>query len=904
MTALTPSSYQPFLIGSGQAKTGLFSYLESWQAPEDAFDNIQDAYVNRGQVWKRDGQSFLGVLTYCSSQLLTYGNGGTNYAGSFSANTPRGAHVPILAGSVTVQTRVAAGPDATETYTDNGAGVLTGNLGGTGTINYTTGAWTINSAIAVNNGSPIMIDYTYTPTTATNPKMNVSVVAIAPGAPNPLTGTFGGVFTQNLPITPGSVFFVVDTTAGGPTTYFDDGVGNLRASLPAGPIVGTINYTTGAWAFVIPAADTAVAFSAIQMGLTPVANTAPIMGINQWNDEDNNTFQLVVEDTRRAAVYNLATNLFDPLCFVQETLFIVPPGVVSGVTIFDNAIAGTFVIPTFALIAPLSITLTLLNPLTGHPVASTLGTPGITTDDGAGGIVPTAYFTSGTVNYYTGEFKIILQNGAGGAGAGQINLAAGMAINVTFNLQNDYFFGDTSNFFNWINWEPSTNQIVTIPASPIPAGDTQPEESTQFQRGFLYLTNNFDPITLYRKGRLSRPAFAVQQANLGRGRNEILRALDVKTFASRLLIVRPTTTISDGNPDPQSIRWSAQFQPTNTVADIPGSGGELSAATSDWINSTKFLKDFNIVNMQNSVWTFRFTGSAFAPFVFFKINSTKNTSAPYGSIEFDDQITSMGSKGLIFCDGVAVDRYDWKIFDQFEDINADAFIQCFGQRFDILNQSWMLYPSDEVNALLSNKVLLHNYAEDSWATFNMALSCLGIGFGIKDFTWADFAPGGLANPAGDIVWGNLREEWASYLNQAESLRLLGGDFTGKVLQLNDGPTDNGTPITFNVTTKKYNPFAPQGVKAQFGYIDVYYTVNPLISLTFNFFIDNATDDTPPAFDKTIQLIGTNNAPYGWQRVFLNVQAAQLQWQMVDNGVAGFKILGMILWARPAGRLTQ
>jgi hypothetical protein len=218
----------------------------------------------------------------------------------------------------------------------------------------------------------------------------------------------------------------------------------------------------------------------------------------------------------------------------------------------------------------------------------------------------------------------------------------------------------------------------------------------------------------------------------------------------------------------------------------------------------------------------------------------------------------------------------------------------------------MLYPSEEADATLSNKVLLFNYLEESWATFNMNLSCLGLGFGVRDMTWADFAVGSVAEPLGK-TWQQATFPWNNYLEQKESLRLLGGDFTGHVFQLNDGATDAGTAITFNVTTKKYNPFAKDGVKAQFGYIDVYYTVNPAVILTFQFGIDNSEIDPflpDPDLLKTIVLTGTPDAEYGWQRIFVNVQTAQMQIKITDNGVSGFRILGMILWASPAGRLTQ
>ncbi len=965
------SSFKPFLIGSGKSETGLFQYYESWIKPEDAFDDIQDAYVNRGQIWKREGQTLLGRLKYCTTQVLAYADGSVGpYTGFMDniVNTPRGGHLPIVAGSVVVRTRHVVG-SITEIYSDNGIGGLTGNLGGVGTINYTTGQWSILSLIALRTSRPIMITYDFEPTTASNPHMNVSVVAIGTGAAGPYSGTF----TQNLPMKPNTVF-IVALQSNGEETYQDNGasvfVGSLGGSgtinystgawtfQPAGgntvlvesaiqvgfisdnqnitlftigtgdglagahtgtftqvtPLVagtisiiavqsngtenytdtglgtllgslggtGTINYTTGAWSFTPAGGATVTAASNIQLGIS-ANNLFAIMGINQWNDETNNTFKLTVEDTRRLSVFNQPNNTFDGVCEVAETLFILPSAVTPQTFMNFSATVGSYK-ATFPLIAPLSMVFTLINPVTGAEMDRT-------NDNGAGTIAGSVFFEStvgneGTVDYYTGDITVNL------TGA----LVSGWAVNVTFTLQNDYFFGDTSNFFNWTNWFYPTNLIPIadqiIDTTVTPNVVVRP---TQFHDGFLYLTNNFDPITLFNGTTLSRPAFAIQQRQLGLGKNEITKCLDIKTYSSRLIFIRPSTTLNNYLPDPQSIRWSAQFQPTNTVADIPGSGGELSAATSDWIQSAKFLKDFLVISFQNSHWNFRFTGNAFNPFVFFKIDSTKTTNAPYASLEYEDRITDIGTKGFNYCDGNSVDRYDVKVFDLYDDVNSEVFKQCFAMRFDALNQAWMVYPDMDNNDLLSSKIFLWNYMEDSWSVFNEPLSCLGLGFGIRDLTWA------MMNTT---TWAQSKDAWNSYLEQKESLRLLGGGHQGLVLQLNDGVTDVGVPINMQFTSKKYNPFSDQGMKASFGYLDIYYTVNPRVTLTFDFFLDN---NTAVAFTRQITLTGNPNNPntnYSWQRLFINVQAQFLQYKCSDDGVGGFRILGQLLWASPAGRLIQ
>lgn len=77
------------------------------------------------------------------------GAGGT---GPFAATL---AYVPVRAGTVVIT-------DGVETFADNGAGVLTGSGGGTGAIDYATGAITaLTFAVAVGVGDAITTDYEY-----------------------------------------------------------------------------------------------------------------------------------------------------------------------------------------------------------------------------------------------------------------------------------------------------------------------------------------------------------------------------------------------------------------------------------------------------------------------------------------------------------------------------------------------------------------------------------------------------------------------------------------------------------------------------------------------------------------------------------------------------------------------
>ena len=84
--------------------------------------------------------------TTVSAEVVDTGDGGTTYGGTlaFKAGGAKRTCFAVVIQNVS---------GTVETFTDNNSGVLVGSLGGTGTINYTTGAWTatFNSAVASGN---------------------------------------------------------------------------------------------------------------------------------------------------------------------------------------------------------------------------------------------------------------------------------------------------------------------------------------------------------------------------------------------------------------------------------------------------------------------------------------------------------------------------------------------------------------------------------------------------------------------------------------------------------------------------------------------------------------------------------------------------------------------------------
>ena len=458
-------------------------------------------------------------------------------------------------------------------------------------------------------------------------------------------------------------------------------VGNLGGS-------GAINYTTGVWSItgngdIITGTPVIVTYTFV----TNSTNAQPIMLLTEFTNELTDTQIIIANDTRRSSYFDSNTDSFVPISTFSQLIW------------QGNASSTSFTFSTFGWtnIAPFSISITD-------------GTSTITDIPGTypnGTFTTSGNFTTGsTIDYATGAIAINFTSAP----------ATSVLITISGSLQGNYYSGTRANLFNSTNWKPS---------------DSLP--------GLLYMTNNVDPVTTYDGTNLSRVAYGITLAHVIAYVNDIKTCLDVKVFQNSLLFIRPTL-VGSSTPEGQTIRWSAVSNPTNFAADVIGNGGSISISTSDWIQSVAFLRDAMVCDADNSTFLFRYTGNTQLPFAYVKINSTKSTNAPYGTVEYDTRVTSMGSKGLCYCDGVNKERYDLDVIDLYQDLDNDNFAICQGRRFDQIQQTWMIYPSIERSASNVNcdKVLVYNWLEETWATYIMNLTCIGSARTFNDSVWTDF----------------------------------------------------------------------------------------------------------------------------------------------------------------------
>lgn len=105
-----------------------------------------DGVYPTGLLLTRSAANILIALAVIAAEVIATGNGATQvYADNL-------ASFPVEPGTVSIT-------DGVETFTDDGSGRLVGSAGGTGTINYKSGAITLDFNANVGNLTDIVADY-------------------------------------------------------------------------------------------------------------------------------------------------------------------------------------------------------------------------------------------------------------------------------------------------------------------------------------------------------------------------------------------------------------------------------------------------------------------------------------------------------------------------------------------------------------------------------------------------------------------------------------------------------------------------------------------------------------------------------------------------------------------------
>lgn len=138
------TAYSPLFVKGNT--TGLVQSREDFILPADAYPTLQNAFVWRERIKRKQGYQLLGRLRRVFTTQALASTDSTLII-QFSLESS----AEIQPGSVVIT-------DGTNIFTDNGLGVLVGVPAGSGTINYATTAYTVVGSIA-----PLTISFAYYP---------------------------------------------------------------------------------------------------------------------------------------------------------------------------------------------------------------------------------------------------------------------------------------------------------------------------------------------------------------------------------------------------------------------------------------------------------------------------------------------------------------------------------------------------------------------------------------------------------------------------------------------------------------------------------------------------------------------------------------------------------------------
>ena len=520
----------------------------------------------------------------------------------------------------------------------------------------------------------------------------------------------------------------------------------------------------------------------------------------------------------------------------------------------------------------------------------TLGPNSVVTVDAAHGLTGTFFVRLSDVQGITSPANLPRINGT--------RWVATVNGPTTFTLNNDQAFlgaytpgtGTASRFpgnpvmaiANWVN-EQNVSTIMVLDTKRasiysisnsclIPIGIANQftgTERNQFwyenYRGKIYFTNNVDSMFYW--GSASTPSggltpFLPQYD----GTLAVTKCLMIKAIGSRLCLFN-TEEVVVATPIrfPTRVRWcqdGAEPVPGTGVGNpwdevTPGRGYFADLLDSRYIISLAKSQTNAFIFSQGSdygvVYEMRPISDPKFAFIFVNVGTSRNINSTFGTILRDRVVSAVGDSGLVITDGNNIGRYDAKIpefyYTQIQPKNIDL---CYGQRFDLYWQTWLLYSSglpDANGVSISDKndrVLVYNYQDDAWSIYRLSMAVLGVVDQPKDSpAFSDYGsnlPDWDFNDFGDTTFGDLY--------QKESPSLLGGDYSGNLWIMNYGggdaadnqaylqPTNEGNPITMNLIPRQWFPYAQAGKASQLGFVDFLVDGDVDTDVKVSFQIDN------------------------------------------------------------------
>lgn len=324
--------------------------------------------------------------------------------------------------------------------------------------------------------------------------------------------------------------------------------------------------------------------------------------------------------------------------------------------------------------------------------------------------------------------------------------------------------------------DPTTPQTITFDQFGVASGDGT--GTVNFLTGAISVT-----FTLA-VGSGNAINLTYQQLN-----TPITTALHIYQFKDRLVVAYTIESVQFG--------LRLRISGTGAMGDVftvdAVGAGVIDIPASTFISSGDFNRDDLLLFLKEESWVVKYTGNDVVPFALDRIDGSRGSEAPYGTITYLNRTNALSPLGLIITDGYSVERADDKIPEfSYNEVDSDNFNLCFAGSVDRDRDHYLIYPS--MGQVKSNRILITNYEEDNYSIYRIPLSCMGNYIVSFDITWNDLT---IYNTWDEMatVYGN----WNAFAFSKGSPISIGGGHEGQIVRLNDIETEDYPVLIRNIT---------------------------------------------------------------------------------------------------------
>ena len=281
------------------------------------------------------------------------------------------------------------------------------------------------------------------------------------------------------------------------------------------------------------------------------------------------------------------------------------------------------------------------------------------------------------------------------------------------------------------------------------------------------------------------PDYAIDAAAL------LTRAKYVKYFNERINFFVPTVT----TPRRQGVLYSG-------IRDSAGNGdkfnvsgsGLIQFSTSALITGVEIVAETLNVLMEDGARILEITTDAFNPYRLRNVSALEGTDAPFSSVSRGNVAVSIGREGILQNDTRESLRIDNKIPNfVYDSIEVSKFDLIYGG-FDRINSQFLWsYVKAASGDSTQNKVLVRNYEEGTWSTYDMRISVIADTNIGQNLNWNQISASD-AHPTWGR-WDTTEEIWSKIGLGADVKKTLVGDDLGFIYEMNSGYDDHTSRIS-------------------------------------------------------------------------------------------------------------